>query len=197
MDAKLTPCQLKPLQAQVVVESTVHDSPRLQQVRGIFDLASSATSRLEWNVALPLAVKRWHVGLIVGPSGCGKSTIACQLWREEMQAIERLSWLADASILDGFRKTMPVSDVVALLSSVGFASPPAWLHLFRVQSTGQQFRVALARLLAEHRGLVVFDEYTSVVDRTVAQVGSHALQKTVRARGQQFIAVTYHEDVEA
>jgi GNAT superfamily N-acetyltransferase len=41
------------------------------------------------------------------------------------------------------------------------------------------------------------DEFTSVVDRTVAQIGSHALAKTVRARGQAFVAVTCHEDVEA
>jgi GNAT superfamily N-acetyltransferase len=41
------------------------------------------------------------------------------------------------------------------------------------------------------------DEYTSVVDRTVAQIGSAALAKTVRQRKQRFIAVTCHEDVEA
>src|SRR5436190_1330716 len=44
---------------------------------------------------------------------------------------------------------------------------------------------------------VVFDEFTSVVDRTVAQIGSAALAKTVRQRAQQFVAVTCHEDVEA
>jgi GNAT superfamily N-acetyltransferase len=43
---------------------------------------------------------------------------------------------------------------------------------------------------------MVLDEYTSVVDRTVAQIGSAALAKTVRQRGQQFVAVTCHEDVE-
>src|SRR5205823_11754044 len=69
---------------------------------------------------------------------------------------------------------------------------------FRVLSTGQQFRVTLALLLAcaEPGGLVVCDEYTSVVDRTVAQIGSHALARTVRQRGLRFIAVTCHEDVE-
>jgi GNAT superfamily N-acetyltransferase len=35
------------------------------------------------------------------------------------------------------------------------------------------------------------------VDRTVAQIGSAALAKTVRHRGQKFVAVTCHEDVEA
>src|SRR5205823_3135676 len=44
--------------------------------------------------------------------------------------------------------------------------------------------------------IIVCDEYTSVVDRTVAQVGSAAVAKAVRARKLQFIAVTCHEDVE-
>src|SRR5207247_1429153 len=80
---------------------------------------------------------------------------------------------------------------------VGFSSPPAWLRPFHVLSTGEQFRASLARLLAYAPELVVMDEYTSVVDRTVAQIGSADLAKTVRSRGQRFVAVTCHEDVEA
>jgi GNAT superfamily N-acetyltransferase len=41
------------------------------------------------------------------------------------------------------------------------------------------------------------DEYTSTVDRTVAQVGSAALARTVRELGRRFVAITCHEDVEA
>ena len=43
----------------------------------------------------------------------------------------------------------------------------------------------------------MLDEFTSVVDRTVARVGSAALARTVRARGQQFVGVTCHDDVVA
>ena len=101
----------------------------------------------------------------------------------------------DCCILDAFPESMPTKEIVALLSAVGFASPPAWLRPFHVLSTGQQFRVTLALLLASESKRIVFDEYTSVVDRTVAQIGSAALAKTVRQRGQQFVAVTCHEDV--
>ncbi len=103
-----------------------------------------------------------------------------------------------ASVLDLFPAGMPIQDIVALLSAVGFASPPAWLRPLHVLSTGQQFRVTLALLLASTPAgqRIVFDEYTSVVDRTVAQIGSAALAKTVRQRNQQFVAVTCHEDVE-
>src|SRR5207245_3572418 len=154
------------------------------------------------------------IGLIVGPSGSGKTTVAREFFADQLRAQEELSpWPEYQSVLDGFPSQMPIKEVVALLSSVGFSSPPAWLRPFRVLSTGEQFRVTLARLLAfsDRRDAgptdgtgsgtgvppVVMDEYTSVVDRTVAQIGSAALAKTVRQRGQKFVAVTCHEDVEA
>jgi GNAT superfamily N-acetyltransferase len=179
----------------ITVETSIPDTPRVQQVRGMFDLPADHISRLEWDVRLPLDEKLWHIGLIVGPSGSGKTTIARRLFPEAMpdlaEALER------GSVLDAFPDAMPIKEIVALLSAVGFASPPAWLRPFRVLSTGQQFRVTLALLLASTpaKQRIVFDEYTSVVDRTVAQIGSAALAKTVRMRGQQFVAVTCHEDV--
>jgi hypothetical protein len=66
---------------------------------------------------------------------------------------------------------------------------------FHVLSNGEQFRVHLARTLAERRELAVVDEFTSVVDRDVAQIGSAAVAATVRKRGQQFVAVSCHYDV--
>ena len=162
----------------------------------MFDLEPAASQRLTWDVHLPLEERAWHVGLIVGPSGCGKSTIARHLWREALARTETLDWPTGQSVLDAFPADMPVNEVTALLSCVGFSSPPAWLRPYAVLSTGQKFRVLLARLLAESPGLVVLDEFTSVVDRTVAQIGSAALAKAVRQRKIQFVAVTCHEDVE-
>lgn len=189
---------------RIRVSSPVMETPRVLQVRGLFDLPETKTSALEWDVDLPLRDRPWHVGLIVGPSGCGKSTVARHLWPG---AADRPGdWPADASILDGFPPALGIKEVTEILSSVGFSSPPAWLRPFHVLSTGQQFRVTLARLIAEASGSdgrsgvstpIVFDEYTSVVDRTVAQIGSAALEKAVRRKGLQFVAVTCHEDVEA
>ncbi|MFO0876504.1 MAG: ABC transporter ATP-binding protein [Gemmataceae bacterium] len=182
----------------LVVESPIVESPRVQQLRGLFDLPADRTSRIEWHAHLPLAERPWHVGLICGPSGCGKSTIARHLWPEETARAASLAWPADRALLDAFPPELSIHEVTGLLSSVGFSSPPAWLRPFAVLSTGQQFRATLARLLAVPPGSrICFDEYTSVVDRTVAQVGSAAVTKTVRARGLQFVAVTCHDDVEA
>jgi hypothetical protein len=42
----------------------------------------------------------------------------------------------------------------------------------------------------------VIDEFTSVVDRQVAKIGAHAVQKYVRKHGRQFVGVSCHYDVE-
>jgi GNAT superfamily N-acetyltransferase len=90
---------------------------------------------------------------------------------------------------------MSIKDITALLSSVGFSSPPLWLRPFAVLSNGEKFRVHVARTLAEMPEMAVMDEFTSVVDRTVAQIGSAAVQKTVRKRNQRLIAVSCHYDI--
>jgi hypothetical protein len=90
---------------------------------------------------------------------------------------------------------MSIKEITTLLSQVGFSSPPSWLRPFHVLSNGEQFRVSIARGLAESTDLLVVDEFTSVVDRTVAQIGSAAIAKAVRRRKQRFVAVSCHYDI--
>jgi ABC-type ATPase with predicted acetyltransferase domain len=44
--------------------------------------------------------------------------------------------------------------------------------------------------------LIVFDEFTSVVDREIAKIASFAISKSIKRSNKQFIAVTCHYDVE-
>ena len=171
----------------------VKQTARLKQMAGMFDLPPGGSSQHVLEVDLSGLPHEWHVGVIVGPSGAGKTTVAREVFGQDLVA--GWEWPADRSILDGFPAGMSIKDITGLLSSVGFSSPPAWLRPFHVLSNGQQFRVNLARTLAEKPGLAVVDEFTSVVDRTVAQIGSAAVAKAVRARGQKFVAVTCHYDV--
>jgi ABC-type lipoprotein export system ATPase subunit len=185
---------------KIMASSPVVESSRVLQVRGMFDLPEAKTTSVEWEAHMPLDEKPWNIGLIVGPSGCGKTTIARAVWP---QHVRPMNWHAEQSILDGFPEDLSIKDITEILSSVGFAAPPAWLRPFHVLSTGQQFRVLMARLVAEceassstARNPIVVDEFTSFIDRTAAAIGSAALARTIRKRGLQFIAVTCHEDVE-
>lgn len=176
----------------VLREVNVERTARVMQMEGMFDVPPSQKSVEEWSVELNLP-ESWNVGLIVGPSGSGKTTIAKELFGNDL--ISGWEWDDKKSILDGFPKDMSIKEIIELLSSVGFSSPPSWVRPFRVLSNGEQFRVNIARTLAEKPDLAVVDEFTSVVDRTVAQIGSAAIQKTIRKRNQKFIAVACHYDI--
>jgi ABC-type lipoprotein export system ATPase subunit/GNAT superfamily N-acetyltransferase len=171
-------------------------TPRVLQIEGMFDVPPSARQVLRWEVDLPIDNEPWHIGLIVGPSGSGKSTVARQLFGPYLRDEQSYQWSDTESIVDGFPEDMPTHDLVALLSSIGFSSPPSWLRPFNKLSKGEQFRVTVARMLAENLPLVACDEFTSTVDRTVAQISSAAIAKTIRRQGKRLIAITCHEDIE-
>jgi ABC-type ATPase with predicted acetyltransferase domain len=82
-----------------------------------------------------------------------------------------------------------------MLCSVGFASPPDWLKSYGCLSQGEKMRVDIARALCLKQPLVVFDEFTSVVDREIAKVSAFAISKAVRRSKKRFIAVSCHYDV--
>ena len=176
----------------ILRDSTIVRTPRVMQMEGMFDVPPSQRSAEQWTVDLSLP-DAWNVGLIVGPSGSGKTTVARELFGSAIA--ESWQWPHDKSLLDGFPAGMSIKEIVELLSSVGFSSPPSWVRPFHVLSNGEQFRVNMARTLAEMKDLAVVDEFTSVVDRTVAQIGSAAIAKTVRRRNQRFIAVACHYDI--
>lgn len=178
---------------QITRSSPIVRSPRVLQLEGMFDVPPSSLSEQRWNVDLPLAERPWNIGLIAGPSGCGKSTIARALFGNAVTT--GFDWPANRSLVDLFPASMGIKEIVGLLSSVGFSSPPAWMRPYSALSTGEQFRVTLARALAEQPNLVVFDEFSSVVDRTVARISSAAVARTVRERQQQFVAISCHEDI--
>lgn len=177
----------------IVRETAVARTPRVLQLEGMFDLPVASVSRVEIAADLDLP-DDWSVGLIVGPSGAGKSTVARELFGAALDAAH-LPWPSDRSIVDAFPEEMGIKEVTELLSSVGFSSPPAWLRPFQVLSNGEQFRASLARILATHRDLAVVDEFTSVIDRNVARIGSHAVAKAVRRRGGRFVAISCHYDI--
>lgn len=173
-----------------VVETPCSSSARARQLEAIFDCPRQEMSRIEFKGDLPIEGTDWNVGLIVGPSGCGKSTIL----RGAFGGERAMEW-SGASVVDDFCRDMSMQQIAEACQSVGFNTIPAWMRPFSVLSNGEKFRVELARRLLESDGLIVVDEFTSVVDRQVAQIGSHAVQKYVRRAGRQFVAASCHYDI--
>lgn len=178
-----------------VVSTDVVDTFRVAQIAGMFDVPLSKKATQTFSADLPGFDESWEIGAIIGPSGSGKSTIARKAFGDAV--CDPHPWPHDRSVLDGFPQGLSGQDIVSMLTSVGFSSPPDWIKPHAVLSNGQKFRADLARALLSGRELVVIDEFTSVVDRQVAQVCSAALAKTIRAgRGpKRFVAVSCHYDI--
>jgi len=198
----------------VTVSCPIHDSFRVQQVAGMFDVPLSSKSTEQFHVDLPTDRDDWQIGLIVGPSGSGKSTVARHAFGDELY--ESADWPTDRAVVDAFGD-LPVRNVVELFTAVGFGSPPSWIKPYHVLSNGERFRCDLARALGKVESrelsvespkslnsqpstlnpLIAFDEFTSVVDRTVAKVCSAAIAKGIRNGNLpcRFVAVTCHYDV--
>jgi GNAT superfamily N-acetyltransferase len=190
------------MQIDVTVESLVHESFRVRQVAGMFDLAPQLATQGRFTAEVPGLDEPWQIGVMVGPSGSGKTTIARAAYG---QAFYRPTpWPADRAVIDAF-PPCPIKELVRTLTAVGLGSVPAWLRPYHVLSHGEQFRCELARAILTGGELVVFDEFTSVVDRTVARICSAAVAKALRkaidsdaaAAAGRFVAVTCHYDVVA
>lgn len=175
----------------IIKEVKPKQTYRVASVVGKFDLKSEhIIEHFKGNIDIS---NNWQIGLIVGKSGTGKTTIAKQLFEKAYVTSYKYE---KETILDDMPKECSVEQITSAFNSVGFSSPPSWLKPYSVLSNGQKMRVDLARAILEKNDLFVFDEFTSVVDRNVAKIGSFAMQKAIRKTKKQFIAVTCHKDVE-
>jgi GNAT superfamily N-acetyltransferase len=178
----------------VTVDTPVHDCFRVQQVIGMFGLPEQPHARETFTAEIPGLDEDWQIGCIVGPSGSGKTTLARAAFRSALYV--PAPWPSDRAVIDSLGDR-PLRQIAHVLTAVGLGSPPTWLRPFPVLSNGEKFRCELARALLAGDELVVFDEYTSLVDRTVAKIASAAIGRSIR-KGRincRFVGVTCHGDV--
>lgn len=177
----------------VLVSTDVSKSARVRQVCAMFDAPIQRKAELRFKGALDIDEQPWNIGLFVGPSGSGKTQISSNLFPEAIAY--RNEW-KEASMIDDFDSNSSVESIADACMSVGFNTIPAWTRPYRVLSNGEQFRADIARLLLEcpHDPIVV-DEFTSVVDRQVARIACHAIQKYIRRTDKRFVGVTCHHDI--
>jgi GNAT superfamily N-acetyltransferase len=107
----------------------------------------------------------WGIGLIVGHSGSGKTS----LLSEHYGITKKFEW--------NERKAIASQVHFDKLSAVGLNTIPSWCRPYQVLSNGEAFRADLAATIDSNTS---FDEFTSVVDRTVAKSCAHAVQRYIR-----------------
>lgn len=153
------------------------------------DPTTKSSHRLE----VPVDLSDFTVGLILGASGSGKTTLAKKLFGEDFTvcAID-----GEKPIIDQFDKSLSYEECVNCLTGMGLTSIPCWLRPAKTLSNGQRARAEAALMLSRSSDdITVIDEWTSVVDRTVAKVMSHTIQKEARKSGKKIILMSCHYDV--
>src|SRR6266403_435739 len=131
----------------------------------------------------------YNIGLIVGPSGSGKTLLLNSVFGTP----PILGW-SRKSVIDDFPSVLSMEDISRVCQSVGFNTIPSWLRPYSVLSNGERFRVETARSLLDTRSPTCIDEFTSVVDRQVAQFACHAIQKYVRESNKKLVCASCHYD---
>lgn len=173
----------------IIKKSDINKTFRVAKIMADFDVKfEHINEHFQGNIDLP---DKWNIGLIVGSSGTGKTTIAKEIFSDCL--ITNFEY-THKSVIDDMPKNVSVEDIEKMFYFVGFGSVPSWLKPYNVLSNGEKMRVDLARALLE-KDKVCFDEFTSVVDRNVAQTACIAINKAIKRTNKQFIAISCHYDI--
>lgn len=135
----------------------------------------------------------FKIGMIIGSSGSGKTTLAKKMFGEDcFKSVFDL----DRSIIDQFDDKYSYDERAIILNSIGLSSVPCWIKPAKTLSNGQRARAEAALAIANSKeDIIVLDEWTSVVDRTVAKVMSHCINKFSKKFDKRIILLSCHFDV--
>lgn len=171
------------------------DTYRAARVKSLFNAESGCNFDLTID-GVDLS-GNWTIGAVVGPSGSGKTSIGRALFDSDRVVNLAEGWHHDRPIIDDIAPEGDFNHATGTLAAVGLGDVPAWLRPFHVLSNGEQFRAGLARLICDRPAEAVVDEFTSVVDRQIARIGTHAFQKAWRRgnKGEKVVVLSPHYDI--
>jgi ABC-type Mn2+/Zn2+ transport system ATPase subunit len=174
----------------VVLKSPVSKSFRCQKAADSLDIDTEKKSVHTLNVDADID-SDFNVGLIIGASGSGKTTLAKQIYGDDCFGFEMDP---TKPIIEQFPSDFKYEDCVRILNGIGLTSVPCWIRPVFTLSNGQKARAEAALILANGENSII-DEWTSVVDRTVAKAMSHCLQKSARTKNRKIVLLSCHYDV--
>lgn len=133
----------------------------------------------------------WNILLICGKSGSGKSTILREIYGD----VKPIEYDYSRCVISQFPR-LTEEEACDLLQSIGLSSVPTWLRKPQELSNGERARLDIAKAIYDaNGGVVVLDEYTSVVNRSAAKSMSFALQRYARQKGLKVIIASCHFDI--
>lgn len=181
-----------PKNIEVYLESPVNASFRCKMACDALDIDPAKKSKHHLKIDGINIPEIWNVGLIYGASGSGKTTLAKKLFGDDVfKAIIN----EDEPIINQLPSELSYAECASILSGIGLNSVPCWVRPVKTLSNGQKARAEAALLMVQSSQIIVIDEWTSVVDRTVAKAMSHCLQKFAKKHNKKIILLSCHYDV--
>lgn len=133
---------------------------------------------------------KWNIGCICGSSGSGKSSIL-----NKLGGVKKAVFDNNLCVCSQFKNLTP-EETVDILQAVGLNSIPLYLNKPYQLSNGQMARLEIAwQIVNNDGGIILIDEFTSVVNRECAFSISHCLQKYVRMHNLKLVVATCHFDL--
>lgn len=177
----------------VRLQSEVSTSFRCQKAANSLDINTEKKSVHELKITADI-ISDFNIGLIVGASGSGKTTLAKKIWGDDCF---KTLIKNDLPIIEQFPKDWDYDKCASTLAGIGLTSVPCWIRPVYTLSNGQRARAEAALQMAtlSDDGCSIIDEWTSVVDRTVAKVMSYCVQKNARREKKKIILASCHYDV--
>ncbi|MBQ9873739.1 MAG: GNAT family N-acetyltransferase [Thermoguttaceae bacterium] len=181
---------------RITLSTPIRDSARVAKIVGAIDKPNLRVVETVLQFEEPPSLdEKWRLGLIVGASGSGKTSVARALYPGAFY--EPVPWDPDRAVVDAF-EPRPFRELETALVAVGFATRTSWLRPYRTLSGGERFRCDLCKALLDSLGeIVVFDEFASLVDATIAKTASIAVRKALD-RGtfpKRLVALAHRRDV--
>lgn len=128
----------------------------------------------------------WGIGVVVGPSGSGKTSIL----ESKFTVAKPFQWSPTRSVVSHFGSE---KDAIDRLSACGLNSIPSWCKPYHALSNGERFRADVAVSIESD---IAIDEFTSVVDRSVAMSLCVSLKRYVSKAGvTKVVLASCHYDI--
>lgn len=180
-----------PNKIEIKLQSEVFNTFRCQAAANSLDIDVKKKSVHKLNINNVNIPKDWNVGIIYGNSGSGKTTMAKKIFGEN---IFNVKLNENLPIIEQLPKEFTYEECAAILNGIGLNSVPCWIRPVKTLSNGQKARAEAAYLMCNSE-MVIIDEWTSVVDRTVAKAMSLCVSKFAKKKNKKIILLSCHYDI--
>ena len=181
-----------PKEIEVILKSDVNTDFRCQVAANSLDIDVEKKSihhlKIE-NINIP---SKWNIALVYGNSGSGKTTMIKHLFGDSIFDVKLDE---EKPIINQLPEDMSYDECAKMLNGIGLNSVPCWIRPVKTLSNGQKARAEAVYLMTLSSDVIFIDEWTSVVDRTVAKAMSLCLYKYAKRNNKQIVLCSCHFDI--